>query len=87
MKGSEAGPAALSEFARSAESVLERRVRNSPPERNEKKFLPGWKNRIKTYGPENIESYTRGVYMPDAPQSAAGRVLGGIYRNLVCGLM
>ncbi len=88
MKGDEAGPAALSEFARSAESVLERRVRNSPPERNEKKFLPGWKNRIKTYGPENIESYTRdGVYMPDAPQSAVGRVLGGIYGNLVCRLM
>ncbi|MCI0480798.1 MAG: hypothetical protein L0213_04330 [Candidatus Dadabacteria bacterium] len=88
MKGDEAGPAALREFARSAGSVLEKRVRNSPPERNEKKFLPGWKNRIKTYGPENIESYTgNDGYNPDTPQSAAGRVLGGIYRNLVCGLM
>lgn len=58
MRGDEAGPAALEEFARSAELVLERRVRNSPPERNEKKFLPGWKNRIKTYEPGNIESYT-----------------------------
>ena len=87
MKGDGAGPAALREFAQSAEAVLERRVRNSPPERNEKKFLPGWKNRIKTYGPENIESYTgSGVYEPGAPESAAGRV-PGIYRKLVCGLM
>ena len=86
MKGSGAGPAALREFARSAETVLERRVRNSPPGRNEKKFLPGWKNRIKTYGPENIQSYTgSSVYEPGAPESAAGRVLG-IYRKLVCGL-
>lgn len=57
MKGDETGPPALAEFARSAEAVLERRVRNSPPERNEKRFLPGWEKRIGTYGPSNLESY------------------------------
>ena len=57
MKGSETGPPALTEFAKSAEAVLERRVRNSPSERNEKKFLPGWKKRIGTYGPSNLDSY------------------------------
>jgi hypothetical protein len=36
-------------FARSAATVLTRRVKNSPPERHEEKWLPGWKNRIATY--------------------------------------
>ncbi len=43
-----AGPA-LPAFARSADAVLTRRVQNSPPERNEAKWLPGWRNRLKTY--------------------------------------
>jgi len=42
------GPA-LVEFRRAAESVLSRRVKNSPPERGESRWLPGWKNRIRTY--------------------------------------
>lgn len=65
MKGDETGPPALAEFARSAEAVLERRVRNSPPERNEKRFLPGWKKRIGTYGPSNMESYMSDIDQKD----------------------
>jgi hypothetical protein len=42
------GPA-LVEFQRAAESVLSRRVKNSPPGRGESRWLPGWKNRIRTY--------------------------------------
>jgi len=44
-----AGPQALEEFARATQAVLERRVRNSPPENNEKKWLAGWRNRTNTY--------------------------------------
>ena len=36
-------------FANSADEVLTRRVRNSPPSRHESKWLPGWKNRVRTY--------------------------------------
>jgi hypothetical protein len=36
-------------FAESAAAVLERRVRNSPPERNEARWLPGWKTRVRRY--------------------------------------
>ena len=37
-------------FAVSAERVLTRRVQNSPPARNEQRWLPGWKNRVSAYG-------------------------------------
>ncbi|HOW60009.1 MAG TPA: hypothetical protein PLO78_09835 [Candidatus Omnitrophota bacterium] len=37
------------EFVKAVERILERRVSNSPPERNEKRWLPGWKIRIYTY--------------------------------------
>lgn len=47
MRGS--GPGAVKEFARSAADVLTRRVRNSPPARNEARWLPGWKNRVAAY--------------------------------------
>jgi hypothetical protein len=40
---------ALSEFAKAADTVLTRRVKNSPPARNEAKWLPGWRNRLATY--------------------------------------
>ncbi|MBV8481454.1 MAG: hypothetical protein JO077_01155 [Verrucomicrobia bacterium] len=41
---------ALVEFQRAAESVLSRRVKNSPPERiGEARWLPTWKKRIRTY--------------------------------------
>ena len=42
------GPA-LPAFARSADEILTLRVKNSPPERHEAKWLPGWRNRLKTY--------------------------------------
>jgi hypothetical protein len=40
---------AKAEFARAATKVLTRRVANSPVARGEKRWLPGWKNRIRTY--------------------------------------
>jgi hypothetical protein len=40
---------AVNDFADSAKRVLTNRVRNSPPERNESRWLPGWLNRINTY--------------------------------------
>jgi hypothetical protein len=40
---------ALPEFAKAADTVLTRRVKNSPPARNEAKWLPGWRNRLTTY--------------------------------------
>ncbi len=42
------GPA-LPAFAAAADQVLTRRIENSPPARNEAKWLPGWRNRLKTY--------------------------------------
>lgn len=42
------GPA-LPAFAKSADQMLTRRVENSPPERNESRWLAGWRNRLKTY--------------------------------------
>ena len=40
---------ALPEFRHAAMSVLTRRVKNSPPQRGESRWLPGWENRIRTY--------------------------------------
>ena len=48
LEGMGGGPA-LAEFSKSADRVLTRRVKNSPPERNEARWLPGWKNRCATY--------------------------------------
>jgi len=42
------GPA-LPAFVHSADEVLTRRVKNAPAARNEGKWLPGWRNRLKTY--------------------------------------
>ncbi|MDQ3621683.1 MAG: hypothetical protein M3463_04225 [Verrucomicrobiota bacterium] len=49
MKGS-GKPEAAREFARSAESVLTRRVKNAPAERNEQRWLAGWTKRVRSYG-------------------------------------
>jgi hypothetical protein len=49
MQSNETGKAALQEFADAAKFVLERRVKNSPPERNEQRWIPGWFKRIETY--------------------------------------
>jgi hypothetical protein len=40
---------ALKEFSRAAAGVLKRRVANSPPERGEARWLPGWLNRVRSY--------------------------------------
>ena len=49
MSGPEQGAAGAREFASSARKVLTRRVENSPPERQESRWLPGWLKRINTY--------------------------------------
>jgi hypothetical protein len=49
MTGSEPGAAAAEEFSRSACTVLTRRVENSPPERNESRWLAGWLQRVNSY--------------------------------------
>ena len=49
MHGTEAGAATTREFANSAAAILRRRVQNSPPERHEARWLPGWLNRVRTY--------------------------------------
>ena len=43
------GREAVKSFAESAKTVLRNRVRNSPPERNEARWLPGWLKRVDTY--------------------------------------
>jgi len=40
---------ALAEFTAAADTVLTRRVENSPSSRGEAKWLPGWRNRLSTY--------------------------------------
>ena len=57
LAGMQTGPAAgpgrdaTADFSRSADRVLTRRVANAPTERNEGKWLPGWKSRVATYAP------------------------------------
>jgi len=41
----------LERFIEAAERVLARRVENSPPERNERRWLEGWHRRLQTYRP------------------------------------
>lgn len=49
MKGEDSGKAALEEFSNSAKFILQRRVNNSDPSKNEKKWLAGWFKRCDTY--------------------------------------
>jgi len=49
MRGENKGPPAIRDFARTARRILVRRIRNSPPERNEERWLPGWTQRLQTY--------------------------------------
>ena len=49
MHGTETGSAAAREFSNSAAAILRRRVQNSPPERHEARWLPGWLNRVRSY--------------------------------------
>jgi len=39
----------IDDFIASAKTVLTRRVQNSPPERDEARWLKGWTNRLETY--------------------------------------
>ena len=43
------GEAGRKKFADSAARVLRERVENSPPERHEQRWLPGWLSRVATY--------------------------------------
>jgi len=47
MKGDTENP--IQEFVDSAKNVLDRRIKNSPAERNEEKWRKGWNNRLSTY--------------------------------------
>nr|CAA6830904.1 MAG: Unknown protein [uncultured Thiotrichaceae bacterium] len=49
MRPSQPGRQSLHEFADAAMRVLNRRVRNSNPARNEARWLRGWQNRVNTY--------------------------------------
>lgn len=50
MNGKTIGSNALHEYAQAAAQVLKRRVDNAPDTNNlDKKFLPGWLNRVQTY--------------------------------------
>jgi len=49
-------PVTLPSFVESAESVLVRRVKNAPIERNEQQWLAGWGKRLKTYLPPDTGS-------------------------------
>jgi hypothetical protein len=49
MHGTRSGNTAGTEFSRAAAAVLTRRVNNSPPERHESRWLPGWLKRVRSY--------------------------------------
>ena len=49
MRDVASGQAAAREFAAASKRCLDRRVRNSPPARGEKRWTPGWHNRCDTY--------------------------------------
>ncbi len=49
MKPVKAGPLALVEFSRSAQAMLERRIRNSDPAKNERRWMRGWTVRTNGY--------------------------------------
>jgi len=87
MEGTEEGLPALQEFADGAERVLLRRVRNSPPERGEKRWIPGWKNRIKTYTSDEVAAYyVSGSQTKEPDYSNLVESIQRIYKDLVCGL-
>ncbi len=49
MSGHGEAASAAREFADSAARILRQRVENSPPERREGRWLPGWLSRVSTY--------------------------------------
>lgn len=50
------GPDTLYSFVAAATTILERRVANAPPERNEQRWLAGWHQRLQTYLPPAAEN-------------------------------
>jgi L-ascorbate metabolism protein UlaG (beta-lactamase superfamily) len=53
LKGMDAG-GDVEDFSRSAKAALKRRIANSPKERNEARWLPGWEKRIDTYTQKEV---------------------------------
>ena len=49
MRDTAGGRAAANEYSEAAKRVLQRRIKNSPPERGESRWLRGWMNRCETY--------------------------------------
>lgn len=49
MKDAAPGQASVEAFAASADAALTRRAANSPPARDENRWLPGWRKRLLTY--------------------------------------
>jgi hypothetical protein len=49
MQGANNVDKAVAEFSRGAAAILRRRVKNSPPERREARWLPGWIARVNSY--------------------------------------
>jgi len=49
MQGEQRGVGAIQEFAKQADFLLSQRVRLSPAERHEQRWLAGWKKRLQTY--------------------------------------
>ncbi len=87
MRGTQEGLPALKEFAAGANRVLLRRVGNSPPQRGEKRWIPGWRNRIKTYTSEEVASYYKSGSKTQEPDySNLVEFIRNIYKDLVCGL-
>jgi len=52
MQGDASGLGAIQEFASSANVLLTRRVAHAPKNRNETRWLPGWRKRLGTYEEE-----------------------------------
>lgn len=49
MADAPAGAKSVEAFVKSADAALTRRVANSPPARDEVRWLPGWRKRLRTY--------------------------------------
>jgi len=49
MSPASSGQASVEAFVKSADAALTRRVANSPPARDENRWLPGWRKRLLTY--------------------------------------
>lgn len=59
MKNTQAGKPALEEFCEAAKRCLDRRISNSPRERNEARWRTGWHKRCDTYATEDLNPLAR----------------------------